>query len=86
MNAIEHWTIWLMPGSRYPYCVERGNSERHIAGVEHVDVVPAEGIESLRTENQRLREAIVDALADLTPGYSPYSLLAAAIDAEAHKP
>jgi hypothetical protein len=35
--------------------------------------------ETAEAENQRLREAIADALTDLTPGYAPYTLLATAI-------
>jgi hypothetical protein len=34
---------------------------------------------SAETENERLREAIADALADLEPGYAPYALLATVI-------
>lgn len=42
MGDIEHWTIWLMPDSEWPFCVERGISERQIAGVERVEVVRAD--------------------------------------------
>lgn len=37
-------------------------------------------IRELESEIQRLYEAINDALADLTPGYSPYSVLKDIVD------
>jgi hypothetical protein len=52
MSEIERYTIWLMPDSRWPYSVERGSSEREIAGADRVEVVPAgrlrEAAEALR--------------------------------------
>jgi hypothetical protein len=41
-----------------------------------------EVIRSFERENARLREAISDALADLTPGISPHGLLDAALRAK----
>lgn len=39
-----------------------------------------ERFERAEAENRRLREAIVDALADLHPGYVPYSVLKDALE------
>lgn len=41
--------------------------------------VSADQLDAMRAENQRLREAIADALADLTPGYAPWSVLSDAL-------
>jgi hypothetical protein len=38
-------------------------------------------MKAVEAENERLREAITDALADLTPGIVPYSVLADALKA-----
>jgi hypothetical protein len=41
--------------------------------------------ERLRAERDRYHDAIVDALADLTPGIAPYGVLADALDPERRK-
>lgn len=49
----------------------------------HIDDEQARAvILTQRSEIQRLREAIADALADMQPGYAPYETLSRAIAAE----